>query len=122
MYHGLRTRLDQRAPGNISGGECCGLHLPPVAVSVSEGAADRVSGQCQADEDFRPRVKTLSALEFLPLVEIVEEYELIEQGFGDDEQEFLAYFEATYIGRRIPAGRRRPLFEHHMWARRTGWR
>ena len=75
-----------------------------------------LSGKYQVDEDFRLRVKTLSALAFLPLEEIVEGYELIEQRFPDDEQEFLAYFESTYIGRRIPAGRRRPLFEHHLWS------
>ena len=27
----------------------------------------------------------------------------------------IAYFEATYIGRCLPAGRRRPLFEHQWW-------
>ena len=42
-------------------------------------------------------------------------YELLDVGFEEGEKEFLAYFESTYIGRRIPSGGRRPLFEHHMW-------
>ena len=74
-----------------------------------------LSGKYLADEGCRLRAKTLAALAFLPIEEVTEGYELIEGGFADEEQEFLAYFAATYIGRRLPAGRRRPLFEHQWW-------
>ena len=56
------------------------------------------------------------ALAFTPL-------ELAVQGFGQHEDEFregemdpLAYFAVTYIGRRGPVERRRPLFEHEWWS------
>ena len=68
-----------------------------------------------SNEEFRLRVKQLSALAFLPLGEVVAGYEHIENSFEEDEQGFLGYFESTYIGRRVAAGRRNPLFDHALW-------
>ena len=39
----------------------------------------------------------------------------MEREFVDDEQAPAAYFEATYVGRPGPNGRRRPLFEPAWW-------
>ena len=74
-----------------------------------------LSEKYKASDDFRLRVKTIAALAFLPIDEVVEGYELVAVGFEEDEKEFLAYFESTYTGRSTPNGRRRPLFERHLW-------
>ena len=42
-------------------------------------------------------------------------YELTEPTFEDDEQAFVAYFEATFIGRPTPAGRRRLTSDRRTW-------
>ena len=42
-------------------------------------------------------------------------FELAEGEFLDDEQELVAYCEATCVGRRGPNGRRRPLFDTTWW-------
>ena len=68
-----------------------------------------------SDDEFKLRVKKLSALAFLPLEYVVEGFELVEGEFLDEEQELVAYFEATYVGRRGPNGRRRPLFDTEWW-------
>ena len=75
-----------------------------------------VSWKYGAVGDFRLRVKTLSALAPLHLEEVTAGYELIDPTFEGDEKEFLAYFEETYIGRRIHAGGRWPRFGHHIWS------
>ena len=75
-----------------------------------------ISGKYQAGEDFRTRVENAFGVsDPPPLEEIAEGYELTEPGFPDGEQKFLTYFEATFIGRRIPAGRRSFLSGHHLW-------
>ena len=68
-----------------------------------------------ADDEFKLRVKKLSALAFFPLEYVVGGFELAEGEFLDDELEVVAYFEETYVGRRWPNGRRMPLFDTAWW-------
>ena len=51
----------------------------------------------------------------LPLEYLVGGFGLSEGEFLGDEQELVAYFESTYVGRWGPNGRRMPLFD-------TAWR
>ena len=74
-----------------------------------------LAGKFGADDEFKLRVKKLSALAFLPLEKVVEGFEQLQGEFHQGEQELVAYFEATYIGRVGPAGRRRPLFALELW-------
>ena len=63
-----------------------------------------------ADAEFQLRAKMLSVLEFLPVGEVVAEFELLETLFAEDEQAPCAYFESNYIGRRAGGDRRKPSF------------
>ena len=74
-----------------------------------------LSPKCMANEEFRLRVKQLSALAFLPLEDVAMGYEQLGIAFEGGEQGFLGYFESTYIGRRVAEGRRNPLFDQAIW-------
>ena len=80
-----------------------------------------LSAKYKAIDDFRLRVKTLSSLgpHLLPhpplIAAVTGGYGQIEPTSEDDEQDCVSYFEATYIGRLIHVGRRRPLSAHHIW-------
>ena len=49
------------------------------------------------------------------LLNAADGFELAEGEFQDDEQQILAYVEATFVGRRWPNGRRMPLFDTAWW-------
>ncbi|CAF4796187.1 unnamed protein product, partial [Rotaria sp. Silwood2] len=61
--------------------------------------------------------KRLIALAFVPLVDVVKALELLENEFDDDADEFMYYFEKTWIGecKRRGTGRKRPQFSHELW-------
>ena len=84
---------------------CC-FHLCQSAFRRVQNLG--LSAKFGADGDFKLRVKKLSALAFLPVELAVRGFEQLEEERQEGEMELLAYFEATYIGRRDPAERRRP--------------
>lgn len=65
-----------------------------------------MSTKYKEDESFRLNVKKLIALAFVPLDDILTAYDLIVNEFDDDADDFLDYFEKTWIGER----KRRGLF------------
>ncbi|CAF4363303.1 unnamed protein product [Rotaria sp. Silwood2] len=69
------------------------------------------------DTHFDKNVKRLIALAFVPLVDVVKALELLENEFDDDADEFMYYFEKTWIGecKRRGTGRKRPQFSHELW-------
>ena len=99
-------------PGVDSGG--CLFHL---AQSIDRKiAALGLQGKYNSDGEFKLRVKMLLGCAFLPPEEVVGAFVGMEPLFADDEQEFLGYFESTYIGRPAGAGRRPPLFPIRFWS------
>ncbi|CAF3485788.1 unnamed protein product [Adineta steineri] len=52
------------------------------------------------DKFFLLSVKTLTAIAFLPIDDIVNTFELLEKEFHDDTNDLLQYFEKTWIGKR----------------------
>ncbi len=56
------------------------------------------------DNDFHLNVKKLIALAFVPLVDAIKAYELLENEFEDDTDEFMYYFEKTWIWERKKRG------------------
>lgn len=92
-----------------------------------------LSTKYKEDECFRLNVKKLIALAYVPLDDIITGYDLIVEQFDDDADDFLEYFEKTWIGERkrrgsftffkrllinllfLEAGRKKPLFDHKLW-------
>src|SRR6218665_2491181 len=74
-----------------------------------------------SDSDFAVSVRTLAALAFIPLPDIVQSFEeLIDSPFFQQNEEVLRdlvnYFEDTWIGRpNRRGGRAEPLFPHALW-------
>jgi len=74
-----------------------------------------------SDSDFAVSVRTLAALAFFPLSDIVRSFEeLIDSPFFQQNEEVLRdivnYFEDTWIGRpNRRGGRAEPLFPHALW-------
>ena len=52
----------------------------------------------------------LSAIAFLPVEDAAAGFETMGPLFGNNDQDLHAYFERRYVGRRVGAGRRPPLF------------
>ena len=50
------------------------------------------------DEYFHLNVKMLLALPFVPVVDVIKAFELVANELSDDNDEFLDYFEKTWIG------------------------
>ena len=75
-----------------------------------------LQGNYEANEDFRLRVKMLSALAFLPKEDIERAFGDLSPQFQDDEIPLLQYFGRTYVGVRVGDERRNPLFGREIWA------
>ena len=58
----------------------------------------RLSNKYQEDETIRLNVKKLIALAFLPLSDVVTGFDLVAAVFDDDADDFIDYFEKTWIG------------------------
>ena len=86
------------------------LLLPPRTVSLPQPEATRHPGKIRPDPEFKLRAKMLSAVAFLPVEDAVAGFEMMAPLFGNDEQDLIAYFERTNVGRRVGAGRMPPLF------------
>ncbi|CAF1192190.1 unnamed protein product [Adineta ricciae] len=71
----------------------------------------------QADKSFYLNVKKLIALAFVPILDVVKAFKLIVDDFDDDADQFLNYFEKTWIGerKRRGAGRKNPQFPIELW-------
>ena len=69
-----------------------------------------IQGKYASAPEFKLRAKMISAIAFLPVEDAVAGVETIATLFENDEQDPLAYFERTYIGRMAGAGSRPPLF------------
>lgn len=52
----------------------------------------------QEDKSFHLNVRKLLALAFVPGLDVIKAYEMITGDFADDCDEFLDYFEKTWIG------------------------
>ena len=52
----------------------------------------------QEDKCFYLNVKKLLALSFVPVSDVIKAFELIVNDFDDDADDFLGYFEKTWIG------------------------
>jgi hypothetical protein len=62
----------------------------------------------QEDKPFHLNVKKLLALAFVPVLDVVKAYELIAEEFSDDDDatdDFLEYFEKTWIGQPKKRGK-----------------
>ena len=70
----------------------------------------------QTDDNFKLRVKMLSALAFVPVSDIVANFESLATTFLNDELPLLSYFESTWIGQAVGGRRLPPMFSHHMWS------
>ena len=57
-----------------------------------------LSKKYQEDDDFRSNIKKLIALAYLPLDDIIKGFDLVAAEFDDDADDFLDYFEKTWIG------------------------
>ncbi|CAF3479708.1 unnamed protein product [Adineta steineri] len=66
------------------------------------------------DKFFLLSVKTLTAIAFLPIDDIVNTFELLEKEFHDDTNDLLQYFEKTWIGERS-IGYKKPRFNNELW-------
>ncbi len=85
------------------------------------------------DKCFHLNVKKLIAIAFVPVKDVIDAFELLENEFDDDADEFIYYFEKTWIGERkkrgehcnqkalcindfrLGTGRKRPQFNHELW-------
>ena len=59
----------------------------------------------QADKSFHLSVKKLIPFAFVPIVDVIKAFELMAEDFIDDDtDEFIDYFEKTWIGERKKRG------------------
>ncbi len=52
----------------------------------------------QEDKSFHLGIKKLIALAFVPVLDVIKAFDLIADDFDDDADDFLGYFEKTWIG------------------------
>ncbi|CAF0971024.1 unnamed protein product [Rotaria magnacalcarata] len=71
----------------------------------------------QEDKSFHLGNKKLIALAFVPVLDVIKAFDLIADDFDDDADDFLGYFEKTWIGesKKRGIGRKKPLFTIELW-------
>ncbi|CAF3062688.1 unnamed protein product [Rotaria socialis] len=71
----------------------------------------------QEDKSFHLDIKKLIALAFVPVLDVIKAFDLIVDDFDDDADDFLGYFEKTWIGepKKRGTGRKKPLFTIELW-------
>ncbi|CAM4830841.1 unnamed protein product [Rotaria magnacalcarata] len=71
----------------------------------------------QEDKSFHLGIKKLIALAFVPVLDVIKAFDLIADDFDDDADDFLGYFEKTWIGepKKRGTGRKKPLFTIELW-------
>ena len=89
--------------------------LSPLQAAIFSGEAAWFDDKYLTDDDFKLRVKMLSALAFVPVSDVVANFESLATTFLDDELPLLGYFESTWIGQSVGGRRLPPMFSHHMW-------
>ncbi|CAF4231708.1 unnamed protein product [Rotaria magnacalcarata] len=89
-------------------GQCIWRHLQSLGLQK----------KYQEDKYFHWNVRKLLALAFVPVVDVIKAFEFIADAFNDDDDEdFIDYFEKTWIGepKKRGAGRKTPLFTIDLW-------
>ena len=69
----------------------------------------------QNDLAFRTNIKIISALDFVPVANVVRDFNTLAAQCGLAEQPVLDYFENTYIGQPQRARRNDPIFSPDLW-------
>ena len=69
----------------------------------------------QEDSEVRVNLKKIAALAFLPISDVVKGYKLLTKKLPSVLDQFLEYFEPTYIGLETRRSRKEPLFRIDMW-------
>ncbi|CAF4691291.1 unnamed protein product [Rotaria socialis] len=54
--------------------------------------------KCQEDKSFHLDIKKLITLAFVPALDVIKAFDLVADDFDDDADDFLGYFEKTWIG------------------------
>ena len=52
----------------------------------------------QEDKSFHLSIKKIIALVFVPVLDVIKAFDLIADDFDDEADDFLGYFEKTWIG------------------------
>ncbi|CAF4511903.1 unnamed protein product [Rotaria socialis] len=89
-------------------GQCIWRHLQSLGLQK----------KYQEDKYFHWNVRKLLALAFVPVVDVIKAFEFIADAFNDDDDEdFIDYFEKTWIGepKKRGVGRKNPLFTIDLW-------
>ncbi|CAF4868496.1 unnamed protein product, partial [Rotaria socialis] len=66
----------------------------------------------QEDESFHLNIKKIIALAFVPVLDVIKAFNLIADDFEDEADDFLGYFEKTWIGqpKKRGTGQKKTLF------------
>ena len=67
------------------------------------------------EDEFSIKIRMIPALAFLPINNVAEAFETLEEVMPAEAQPILDYFEDTYIGRLRRRNRRAPWFPISMW-------
>lgn len=97
----------------------CFFHFGQCLWRKLQGSSN-LQQQYKSDPDFQLKIKMFSALAFVPPPDVQDTFDIIvNDPFYSSSQsieEFVDYFEDTWIGRRRRGGRRRvPMFETNEW-------
>ena len=69
---------------------------------------------CQSAE-FALHARMIAALAFVPLPDVSQAFEELQESSPPDLEPVIDYFEDNYIGRRRRRNRGRPFFSHNLW-------
>jgi hypothetical protein len=93
---------------NVTLSQCSvGFHFQFVRRVWRHIQNDGLSSKYNADESFRFNVRKLLALAFVPVTDVIQAYEQIAGDFDDEAENFLNYFEKTWIGPLKRGGERK---------------
>ncbi|CAF1689814.1 unnamed protein product, partial [Adineta ricciae] len=89
-----------------------------MLIKQNEFVTHGLQNKYQEDKSLHLNIKKLIALGFVPIVDVVKAFELVSDDFTDDDSdEFIQYFEKTWIGerKRRGTGRTKPQFSIQLW-------
>lgn len=98
--------------------ECNYSHLQQLDINF-DGVTTKMSNLYQKKPDFAIDMRLFGALAFVPIDDVFSVFDLVvnylQEKYSDKVNEYIVYFQNTYIGQMVGLSRANALFDRSLW-------